>query len=120
VLALGDKLGPVLWQLPPNLGFDPGRLAAFFDLVPRTTGAAAALAARHEPRMEAVGRVSTVHGLGSAEVTCDGATHKWSAEIVPDNGKFAGGRAAEVTFAVACGVFDCGFDFEQRTIRLRG
>jgi uncharacterized protein YecE (DUF72 family) len=58
VLALGAKLGPVLWQLPPNLGFDPGRLAAFFDLLPRTTGAAAALAARHEERME--GRALTV------------------------------------------------------------
>jgi len=58
VLALGDKLGPVLWQLPPNLGFDAGRLAAFFDLLPRTTGAAAALAARHEERME--GRALTV------------------------------------------------------------
>jgi len=58
MLALGDKLGPVLWQLPPNLGFDAGRLAAFFDLLPRTTGAAAALAARHEDRME--GRALTV------------------------------------------------------------
>lgn len=52
VLALGDKLGPVLWQLPPMLGFDPDRLAAFFDLLPRTTSAAAALAARHDQRLE--------------------------------------------------------------------
>jgi uncharacterized protein YecE (DUF72 family) len=52
VLALGEKLGPVLWQLPPNLGYDPERLAAFFGLLPRTTGEAAALAARHEERME--------------------------------------------------------------------
>jgi hypothetical protein len=69
---------------------------------------------------QAVGRVSTVHGFGSADVTCDGATHRWAAEIFPDNGKFAGGKAAEVTFAVACGPFECGFDFEQRTIMLRG
>ena len=26
VLALGPKLGPILWQLPPNLGFHPDRL----------------------------------------------------------------------------------------------
>ena len=39
VLALGAKLGPVLWQLPPNLGYDPERLAAFFAQLPRTTGA---------------------------------------------------------------------------------
>ena len=45
VLALGDKLGPMLWQLPPTLGFDAERLAGFFALLPRTTGAAAELAA---------------------------------------------------------------------------
>jgi uncharacterized protein YecE (DUF72 family) len=52
VLALADKLGPVLWQLPPNLGFNPEVLAAFIDLLPRTTDAAAELAARHDERME--------------------------------------------------------------------
>jgi uncharacterized protein YecE (DUF72 family) len=52
VLALGEKLGPLLWQLPPNLGYNPERLAAFFDLLPRTTAAAADLASRHEDRME--------------------------------------------------------------------
>ena len=25
------KLGPLLWQLPPNLGFDAERMEAFFD-----------------------------------------------------------------------------------------
>ena len=30
VLALGAKFGPVLWQLPPTLGYDRDRLAAFF------------------------------------------------------------------------------------------
>jgi uncharacterized protein YecE (DUF72 family) len=52
VLALGPKLGPVLWQLPPNLGFDAGRLAAFFDLLPRTTTEMARLAARHDRRLD--------------------------------------------------------------------
>jgi uncharacterized protein YecE (DUF72 family) len=49
LLALGPKLGPMLWQLPPMLGFDPARLATFFELLPRTTSAAARLAARHDP-----------------------------------------------------------------------
>ncbi len=50
LLSLGDQLGPVLWQLPPHLGFNPLRLAAFFDVLPRTTTQAAALAAElHEP-----------------------------------------------------------------------
>lgn len=52
VLALGPTLGPVLWQLPPTLGFDPGRLARFFDLLPRTTAAAAELAGRHDERLD--------------------------------------------------------------------
>jgi uncharacterized protein YecE (DUF72 family) len=52
VLALGPKLGPLLWQLPPNLGYDESRLADFFALLPRTTTAAAALAAGHDERVE--------------------------------------------------------------------
>ena len=47
VLSLGDRLGPLLWQLPPNLGFHPDRLAAFFDLLPRRTTDASRFAAEH-------------------------------------------------------------------------
>lgn len=52
VLTLGDKLGPLLWQLPPTLGYDADRLAAFFDLLPCTTSAAAALARQHDERLD--------------------------------------------------------------------
>jgi uncharacterized protein YecE (DUF72 family) len=52
VLALGEKLGPILWQLPPNLGYDADRLAAFFALLPRTTTAAVALAGQHDERLQ--------------------------------------------------------------------
>ena len=51
VLALEEKLGPILWQLPPQLAFDAERLAAFFDLLPRTTGEAATLASKHDDRL---------------------------------------------------------------------
>ncbi|WP_241383781.1 DUF72 domain-containing protein [Rhodococcus sp. CH91] len=47
VLALGPTLGPFLWQLPPTLGFEEGRLREFFTRLPRTTTAAAELARRH-------------------------------------------------------------------------
>ncbi|CAM3703861.1 DUF72 domain-containing protein [Nocardioides zeicaulis] len=47
VLSLGPRLGPLLWQLPPNLGFHADRLGAFLELLPRTTGEAASYAARH-------------------------------------------------------------------------
>jgi uncharacterized protein YecE (DUF72 family) len=52
VLALGDRLGPILWQLPPNLGFDAERLARFFALLPRTTAEAATVARGHDERLE--------------------------------------------------------------------
>ena len=52
VLALGRKLGPLLWQLPPSLGFDAGRLRAFAALLPRTTTEAAALARHHDARLD--------------------------------------------------------------------
>lgn len=51
-LALGAKLGPILWQLPPTLGFGLDRLESFFDRLPRTTLAAATLAAGHDERVE--------------------------------------------------------------------
>jgi uncharacterized protein YecE (DUF72 family) len=51
VLALGSKLGPILWQLPPSLGFDPKRLSSFFYALPRDTTAATELAGRHDERM---------------------------------------------------------------------
>ena len=51
VLALEDKLGPILWQLPPQLPFDRGRLESFFAMLPRTTAAAAELAHRHDARL---------------------------------------------------------------------
>src|SRR3979411_930781 len=52
IFRLGHKLGPILWQLPPNLGFDAKRLATFFKLLPRDTKAAARLASRHDHRLD--------------------------------------------------------------------
>jgi uncharacterized protein YecE (DUF72 family) len=43
-LLLDDRLGPFLWQLPPNFQYDAKVLAEFFAELPRTEGQAAALA----------------------------------------------------------------------------
>ena len=59
VLALGPKLGPVLWQLPENLRFDAAVLDAFLSGLPRTTGAAATLALEHDDKIKE-GRALTV------------------------------------------------------------
>ena len=71
LLELGAKLGPFLWQFPPQLRFapqsaEPERFAAFFPLLPRTHGAAASLARLHGPRL--TGRATTeVHPDASPE-----------------------------------------------------
>jgi uncharacterized protein YecE (DUF72 family) len=59
VLALGGKLGPMLWQLPPNLSYDADRLAGFFDRLPRDTRQAAKLAAQHDERVAGRALVET-------------------------------------------------------------
>lgn len=51
LLALGPKLGPVLWQLPPNLPFDADVVDAFLARLPRSTGQASRLARRHDERV---------------------------------------------------------------------
>ncbi|WP_324652580.1 DUF72 domain-containing protein [Georgenia sp. H159] len=58
VLTLGDRLGPLLWQLPARQRLDLDRMAEFLDLLPHSTGRAAELAAGHDERLE--GRAWTV------------------------------------------------------------
>ena len=48
ILRLGPKLGPILWQFPPNLKFDPALFEDFFSLLPHDTDAALALAEQNE------------------------------------------------------------------------
>jgi len=52
VLALGPKLGPVLWQLPERVTFDAETLEAFLGSLPRRTQAAANLASGHDERLK--------------------------------------------------------------------
>jgi uncharacterized protein YecE (DUF72 family) len=48
VLALGRKLGPILWQLPARMPFDEDRIERFLALLLRDTEAAARLAQRRD------------------------------------------------------------------------
>jgi uncharacterized protein YecE (DUF72 family) len=57
VLALGEKLGPLLWQFGPRFRFNPDKLEAFLDLLPRDTDAAEALARRRDARMHGRSRL---------------------------------------------------------------
>jgi uncharacterized protein YecE (DUF72 family) len=51
VLRLREKLGPILWQLPPQQVFDEPKLRAFFALLPRSMQEASLLAQRHDQRL---------------------------------------------------------------------
>jgi uncharacterized protein YecE (DUF72 family) len=51
VLRLGNKLGPILWQFSPRFTFQPERLEAFFQLLPRTRDEAAQLGRLHDQRL---------------------------------------------------------------------
>jgi hypothetical protein len=65
-----------------------------------------------------VGRL-LIRGFGGTGFVCDGVTHDWAIEVIGDNGLFKGGKAASLTFAVACNFFTCGFDEEAVTIQLK-
>jgi uncharacterized protein YecE (DUF72 family) len=54
LLALKQKLGPLLWQVPPSFRFDPERLETFLALLPHNTREAAALARKNDGRLGSV------------------------------------------------------------------
>lgn len=58
IFNLRDKLGPFLWQFPPQLSYDRERFDAFFSLLPRTTQDALALARRRDARMTGRSRLA--------------------------------------------------------------
>jgi uncharacterized protein YecE (DUF72 family) len=51
IFNLREKLGPLLWQLPPSLRYDENVLEEFLRLLPRDTDSALRLARRRDPRM---------------------------------------------------------------------
>lgn len=62
LLALGEKLGPILWQFPPQWKFNAERLDGFFRMLPRTHREAAELGRHHGPQL---------HGPAYLNVDCD-------------------------------------------------
>lgn len=51
LLCLKEKLGPILWQLPPSLTYDPETVDSFLRLLPPDTEAAAQLARQHDDKV---------------------------------------------------------------------
>jgi uncharacterized protein YecE (DUF72 family) len=53
ILKLGAKLGPILWQLPPNSRFEADVMERFLQLLPHSHLEAASVAERHDDWMRA-------------------------------------------------------------------
>jgi uncharacterized protein YecE (DUF72 family) len=51
-LALGTKLGPFVWQLPPNLSFDAEIIENFLGMLPQTPEHYVALASKADARLK--------------------------------------------------------------------
>jgi len=51
LLALGEKMGPILWQFPPSFRFDLESFEDFLRQLPADTEAAARLARQHDERL---------------------------------------------------------------------
>jgi uncharacterized protein YecE (DUF72 family) len=58
IFNLRDKLGPVLWQFPPMFIYKPEKLERFFELLPRDTEQALALARRRDARLTGRARLA--------------------------------------------------------------
>jgi len=82
VAQLGDRLGPLLVQLPPSLAFDATRAAAFFAALAARTDAAVACEPRHPSWFTGAGD-ALLAGLRVARVAADPA-------VVPAAGRPGG------------------------------
>jgi uncharacterized protein YecE (DUF72 family) len=89
-LALGPTLGPVLWQLPERLQFDESLMRDFLALLPRTSRAAAELAAHHDDKLSGDRTLTTVetdqelrHALEPRHASFDSEAAR---KVLRDNG----------------------------------
>lgn len=52
VLALGEKMGPLLWQFPPSFPFDPDTFEPFLAMLPKSLSAAAQFGGQHDAHLK--------------------------------------------------------------------
>ena len=65
-----------------------------------------------------VGRFYVTGYFGASfGVRCDGTPQPWSAYVTPENGLFAGGKAANVTYTYGCTDF-CSEQYNEATVQL--
>src|SRR4051812_18396130 len=88
---LGEKLGPILWQLMPTKRFDPAELRAFFQLLPASRDG---IALRHaiEPRHESFACREFVAMARAAKVAIVVADHDQYPQIADLSADFVYAR----------------------------
>lgn len=57
--------------------------------------------------VQTVGRTKITGFFDVFGLQCDGDVHPWEAVVTSDNGLFAGGKAANVSVVLACGLIEC-------------
>lgn len=86
VTELGDRLGPILWQLAPTKRFDADDLGAFLDLLPNRhagVGLRHALEVRHDSFM-VPGLIDMLRARGIAVVFVEHAVYPAIADVTAD------------------------------------
>jgi uncharacterized protein YecE (DUF72 family) len=86
VLELGDRLGPILWQLPPHKRFHAEEIGAFLKLLPKKTDGRPlrhALEVRHESFLDET-FVALLREANVAVVFVDGEDHPPIADATAD------------------------------------
>lgn len=86
VLELGDKLGPILWQLPPTKHFDSAEIEAFLGLLPKIASGRAlrhVLEVRHRSFC-APSLVELLRGLATPVVFTDADAYPSIADVTGD------------------------------------
>jgi len=69
--------------------------------------------------IQKVGR-GVVYGYGETELVCDGTSQPWTITAYPALGtKFAGGKAATISLAFACGPVFCSESYQEFTVQLK-
>ena len=83
IAELGDRLGPILWQLPPTKAFDDADLGRFLELLPRELGGLRlrhALEVRH-PSFMTAGLVRLLRRLDVALVHAEHESYPSVADV---------------------------------------
>jgi uncharacterized protein YecE (DUF72 family) len=86
IVHLGDKLGPLLWQLPPHKAFDAEEIGAFLKLLPKRANGRPlrhALEIRHESFLDAR-FIARLREENVAAVFVDGEDHPAIADATAD------------------------------------